>query len=110
MYALLAKLTTEELAEGIHSGLRRLLTSDSGSQGLVETLRVHLGHVGDAQHAAAALHVHRSTLCQRLRCIEELTGLRLNSGDDRLAAHLDLRMAHLSPTRPAEGGDPREPA
>ncbi|THC51774.1 helix-turn-helix domain-containing protein [Streptomyces sp. A1499] len=110
VYALLAKLTTEELAEGIHSGLRRLLTSDSGSQGLVETLRVYLDHAGDAQHAAAALHVHRSTLYQRLHRIEELTGLRLNSGDDRLAAHLGLKMAQLSPMLPAEGGGPREPA
>ncbi|MBD0739251.1 helix-turn-helix domain-containing protein [Streptomyces sp. CBMA29] len=104
VYALLAKLTPEELAEGIHPGLRRLLTSDPANQVFVETLRVYLDHAGDAQRAAAALHVHRSTLYQRLHRLEELTGLRLDSGDDRLAAHLGLKMARLSPPLPSEGG------
>ncbi|WP_369211287.1 helix-turn-helix domain-containing protein [Streptomyces flavofungini] len=105
VYALLAKLTPEELAEGIHPGLRRLLTAGPGGRGFVETLRVYLDHAGDAQRAAAALHVHRSTLYQRLHRIEELTGLRLDHGDDRLAAHLGLKMAQLSVPLPAEGGD-----
>ncbi|MEU6764934.1 helix-turn-helix domain-containing protein [Streptomyces sp. NPDC046853] len=96
VYALLGKLTPEELAEGIHPGLRALL-SDSGHHGLVESLRVYLDHAGDAQRAATALHVHRSTLYKRLQRIEQLTGLSLDAGDDRLAAHLGLKMAQLHP-------------
>jgi DNA-binding PucR family transcriptional regulator len=41
------------------------------------------------------LHVHRSTVYQRLRRVEELTGLRLSRGDDRLHAHLSLRIGML---------------
>ncbi|MEV8313353.1 helix-turn-helix domain-containing protein [Streptomyces sp. NPDC059900] len=96
VYALLGKLTPGELAEGIDPGLRALL-SDSAHRGLVETLRVYLDHAGDARRAATALHVHRSTLYKRLHRVEQLTGLRLDAGDDRLAAHLGLKMAQLHP-------------
>lgn len=102
VYALLAKLSAEELADGIHPGLRSLLAG-SGSEELVTTLRVYLDQAGDAQRAAAELHVHRSTLYQRLRRIEDVTGLRLSDGDDRLAAHLGLKMAQLRPRLPATG-------
>ncbi|MFF2964806.1 PucR family transcriptional regulator [Streptomyces sp. NPDC057963] len=95
VYALLTKLAPDELAESIHPGLRRLLEPGSGHQDLVETLRTYLDHAGDAQRAAARLHVHRSTLYQRLRRIEELTGLNMSHGDDRLTAHLGLKMAQL---------------
>ncbi|WP_369211275.1 PucR family transcriptional regulator [Streptomyces flavofungini] len=104
VYALLAQMTPEELAAGIHPGLRRLLISCPGNEVLVQTLRVYLDHAGDAQRAAAALHIHRSTLYQRLRRVEELTGLDLTSGDDRLAAHLGLKMTQLASPLPAEGG------
>jgi len=46
--------------------------------------------------AARSLHVHRATLYRRLARAEELTGLRLASGDDRLRAHLALRMWRLA--------------
>ncbi|RII20476.1 Purine catabolism regulatory protein [Streptomyces sp. YIM 130001] len=97
VYALLAKLSPEELAEGMHPGLRGLLSPDAGHQDLVETLRVYLDRAGDAQRAAAELHVHRSTLYHRLRRVEELAGLDLGNGDDRLVAHLGLKMARLRP-------------
>lgn len=99
VYALLGKLTPDELAEGIHPGLRSLLL-DPAHRGLVETLRVYLDHAGDAQHAATPLHIHRSTLYKRLHRVEQLTGLQLDVGDDRLAAHLGLKMAELHPRLP----------
>jgi DNA-binding PucR family transcriptional regulator len=45
---------------------------------------------------AAALNLHRSGVYYRLRRAEELTGLDLDRGDDRLLAHLALRLAALS--------------
>ncbi|KPC84779.1 PucR family transcriptional regulator [Streptomyces sp. NRRL S-4] len=96
VYALLGKLTPDELAEGTHPGLR-LLLSNPAHRGLVKTLRVYLDHAGDARHAATALHIHRSTLYKRLHRVEQLTGLRLDVGDDRLAAHLGLKAAELHP-------------
>ncbi|MCX4967238.1 helix-turn-helix domain-containing protein [Streptomyces sp. NBC_00654] len=95
VYALLAKLPPDELAESIHPGLCRLLEPGSGQQDLVETLRTYLDQGGDAQRATALLHIHRSTLYQRLRRVKELTGLDMSHGDDRLTAHLGLKMAQL---------------
>ncbi|MEW1924104.1 helix-turn-helix domain-containing protein [Streptomyces sp. NPDC088360] len=105
VYALLGKLTPDQLAQGIHPGLRPLL-SNPAHRGLVETLRVYLDHAGDARHAATALHVHRSTLYKRLHRVEQLTGLRLDVGDDRLAAHLGLKTAELHPRLPASTNAP----
>ncbi|WP_434744524.1 PucR family transcriptional regulator [Streptomyces sp. A-14] len=104
-YALLGKLTPDELAESIPPGLRPLL-SNPAHRGLVESLRVYLDHAGDARHAATALHVHRSTLYKRLHRVEQLTGLRLDVGDDRLAAHLGLKAAELHPRLPASTDAP----
>ena len=39
-----------------------------------------------------ALNMHRATLYRRLERVEEITGLDLESGDDRLLAHLGLRL------------------
>jgi sugar diacid utilization regulator len=63
---------------------------------LVSTLETYLDHAGDAQAAAAALFVHRSTLYNRLHRIEELTGSDLRRGDDRLELHVALRMWRIA--------------
>jgi sugar diacid utilization regulator len=96
VYALLAKLPTGELADGIHPGLRPLLAATGRYHELVETLRAYLDNAGDVQRTAAHLHIHRATLYHRLRRIEELSTLDLSRGDDRLAAHLSLKLARLT--------------
>ncbi|MGW8454085.1 helix-turn-helix domain-containing protein [Streptomyces niveus] len=53
-------LIPDELAKGIHPGLRPLL-SNPAYRGLVDTLRMYLHHAGDARRAAFTLHVHRPT-------------------------------------------------
>jgi DNA-binding PucR family transcriptional regulator len=63
---------------------------------LVGTLETYLDHAGDAQAAASALFVHRSTLYNRLHRIEELTGIDLRAGDDRLELHLGLRIWRMA--------------
>jgi DNA-binding PucR family transcriptional regulator len=40
--------------------------------------------------------VHRATLYRRLARVEELAGLDLARGDDRLHAHLAVRMWRLA--------------
>ncbi len=109
VYALLAKLPPGELADGIHPGLRPLLAATGRQHELAETLQAYLDNAGDVQRTAAHLHIHRATLYHRLRRIEELSSLDLSSGDDRLAAHLSLKLARLTrpelppaPWRPAE--------
>ena len=50
----------------------------------------------EVAEAARALHVHRATLYRRLARVQELTGLDLTRGDDRLHAHLAVRMWRLA--------------
>lgn len=55
---------------------------------LVETLEAFLRHAGDTTRTAEQLHIHRTTLYYRLNQITKRTGLDLNDGRQRLAAHL----------------------
>jgi len=94
VYALLAELPLERLgAEAIHPGVRALLEQPAPQ--LLHTLEVYLDAAGDAQRTAAALHVHRATLHHRLRRVQELAGVDLRDGEQRLALHLGLRLARL---------------
>ncbi|HYV14786.1 MAG TPA: helix-turn-helix domain-containing protein [Conexibacter sp.] len=62
---------------------------------LVPTLECYLDRGGDARAAAAALFVHRSSLYGRLRRIEEIAGVDLHAGEDRLDLHIGLRLWRL---------------
>ncbi len=63
---------------------------------LVRALEAVLDCGGDVAEAARVLHVHRATLYRRLARVQELTGLDLARGDDRLHAHLAVRMWRLA--------------
>ena len=65
---------------------------------LLDALEGLLDAGGDVADAARALSMHRATLYRRLARIEQLTGLDLSRGDDRLLAHLGLRIFRLSST------------
>jgi hypothetical protein len=60
---------------------------------LATTLATFLEAGGAIKATAAQLNLHRSGLYYRLRRIEELTGLHLDQGDDRLLAHVAVRLA-----------------
>jgi hypothetical protein len=62
---------------------------------LATTAAAYLDHAGNVQRAAAHLGIHRQTLYYRLQRIEELTGLDLDDGRDRLTLHLALTLAPL---------------
>jgi DNA-binding PucR family transcriptional regulator len=62
---------------------------------LARTVAAFLDAAGDVPATAAALSLHRSGVYYRLRRVEELTGLDFDRGDDRLLAHLALRLAAL---------------
>ena len=62
---------------------------------LAATAAAYLDHAGNVQRAATELAVHRQTLYYRLRRIEQLTGLDLADGRDRLRLHLALTLAPL---------------
>jgi hypothetical protein len=78
--------------------LRPLL--DERRAELLETLELYLRSAGNSAAAAAALHVHRTTLYHRLRKIEQLCGVDLDTGEDRFRLELSLRLLRLAPGGP----------
>lgn len=78
--------------------LRALAAHDSGDR-LRETLAAYLDHAGSVPRTAKALTLHRTSLYHRLRRIEEITGMDLSDGRDRLVLHLGLRLEALRPER-----------
>ncbi|MFI1015590.1 helix-turn-helix domain-containing protein [Streptomyces sp. NPDC020965] len=62
---------------------------------LARTAEVFLDCAGQASRTASALGIHRQTLYYRLSRIEQLTGLDLAEGEDRLLLHMALKAARL---------------
>jgi hypothetical protein len=62
---------------------------------LARTAETYLDHAGQAGRTAAALGVHRQTLYYRLSRVEQLTGLDLDNGEDRLLLHMALKAERL---------------
>jgi DNA-binding PucR family transcriptional regulator len=98
------------VAEWAHIGPYRLLTSlppDSAHDPAVDALlspahhelartaEVYLDCAGQAGRTAAELGIHRQTLYYRLSRVEQLTGLDLDDGEDRLLLHMALKGARL---------------
>jgi hypothetical protein len=97
-YAVFEYLPRDQAApERICRGITALLTERTGMY--EATIRAYLDCGGNAQQAAALLHIHRTTLYWRLARVSDLLAVDLSRGDDRLKLHLALKLAEL--TRPA---------
>ncbi|MFJ6014703.1 PucR family transcriptional regulator [Streptomyces sp. NPDC092952] len=86
-------LTTLPAHTGADPAVRALLAP--AHKDLARTAEVFLDCAGQASRTAAALGVHRQTLYYRLSRIQQLTGLDLNDGEDRLLLHMALKSARL---------------
>ncbi|MFI7412456.1 PucR family transcriptional regulator [Streptomyces sp. NPDC049627] len=108
--AALAEPRLGPVAEWDRIGPYRLLTSlpsetahdpavapllSSAHQELARTAEVYLDCAGQAGRTAAELGIHRQTLYYRLSRVEQLTGLDLDDGEDRLLLHMGLKGARL---------------
>lgn len=62
---------------------------------LARTAETYLDCAGQAGRTAAALGIHRQTLYYRLSRVEQLTGLDLDDGEDRLLLHMALKGTRL---------------
>ncbi|MFE0805788.1 PucR family transcriptional regulator [Streptomyces sp. NPDC058812] len=62
---------------------------------LTRTAEVYLDCAGQAGRTAAELGIHRQTLYYRLSRVEQLTGLDLDDGEDRLLLHMALKAYRL---------------
>lgn len=91
-YRLLASLPPAPDAAPDHT-VRTLLTPPHAE--LARTAEVFLDCAGQASRTAAELGIHRQTLYYRLARVQELTGLDLNDGEDRLLLHMSLKAARL---------------
>lgn len=60
--------------------------------GLVHTLSVFLEQRDSLKQAARRLHVHANTVAYRLQRIEQLTPLNLSDPEDRLVAHVAVKI------------------
>jgi DNA-binding PucR family transcriptional regulator len=63
---------------------------------LIHTARVHLEHSLDRRATANALHLHPNTVAQRIRRLEELTGLQLSRPPDLLRLTSALTVARVA--------------
>lgn len=108
--------TAEQDVSVLPKPIRELLARPSNEM-LLHTLETYLDLAGDAQATTGALYLARGSLYYRLHRIEEIAGVDLRSGHDRLMLHLGLKLARiigaypLSENPAAEGTQPqREPA
>ena len=96
VFALLARLGPQELAATEYPAPLLRLVGRRNARVLITTVEVFLDSAGDAQRTARALHIHRTTLYQRLRRIEQLSGVDFGDGADRLTLHVSIKLAHLT--------------
>lgn len=93
IYALLVTLPADQLdALEILPAVDALLTPDPS---LLVTAEMFLDRAGSSRLVAEELGLHRASVYNRLRRIEELTGFDLADGEHRLVLHLGIKMARL---------------
>ncbi|MFF7884434.1 PucR family transcriptional regulator [Streptomyces sp. NPDC020794] len=88
------RLLTALPPEAAHDPTVRTLLSPAHRE-LARTAEVFLDCAGQAGRTAAELGIHRQTLYYRLSRVEQLTGLDLDDGEDRLLLHMALKGARL---------------
>ena len=79
-----------------HAGITRLCTRYPE---FAMTLLTYLEFFGDVNRCAEELAVHRNTVHYRLRRACEVAGLDLQSADERLLAHLQIRLWTYAKTK-----------
>jgi hypothetical protein len=97
VYDILGRLPESELTRDVlPPGLLRLVDRQGDSEILLTTLECYLDNAGNAVAAAQQLFVHRGTLYYRLERIEEITGVELRDGIQRLSLHVGIKLARLA--------------
>jgi PucR C-terminal helix-turn-helix domain/GGDEF-like domain len=103
VYRTLAQLPVEAEAVASIDPRLAILLNEADAATLV-TLETYLDLAGDAKASAERLRLHRGTLYYRLAKAEQLAGVSLRSGDDRLALHLGFKLARLAGLYPKQAG------
>jgi hypothetical protein len=103
VYRTLAQLPVDAEAVASIDPRLAMLLNEADAATLV-TLETYLDLAGDAKASAERLRLHRGTLYYRLAKAEQLAGVSLRSGDDRLALHLGFKLARLAGLYPKQAG------
>ncbi len=100
VYQLLARFPGVTTREAPLPAAVRALLEDKNAEQMVETLEVYLDLGGSVQACVKQLQLHRTSLYYRISRIEQLTGLSLANGEDRLLLHVGLKLARLQGALP----------
>ena len=73
---------------------------------LLSVLDAYLAAGGNKADAAARAHLARPTLYERLRHIERILGVSLDSAESRTSLHVALLTGHRAPPAPGTAGGP----
>lgn len=93
VYGLLLRMGAQQLTEdALPEPVRRLLRAEPA---LRRTAEAFLDKAGDSRLVAAELTLHRATVYQRVQRIEQVAGVDLTDGEQRLALHLGIKLARL---------------
>jgi purine catabolism regulator len=99
---------SNELTEFCDETLASLVEYDAkNGSALVETLDVYFRCDASLRAAADALYLHRNSLSYRLRRISEITGLNLDSLEDRFRLQLALKARRVAAASGQAGGNGR---
>jgi hypothetical protein len=108
VYRTLAQLPIgAEAAASLDPRLATLLDRADGP--VITTLETYLDLAGDAKASAERLSLHRGTLYYRLQKAEQIAGINLRNGCDRLALHLGFKLARLTGLYPKQAHGPAGP-
>lgn len=100
-YGLLLDIDASEQEQYIHRVVAPIEHYDTQhSTELLKTLECFLDMLGSVQRTASKLYLHPTTVRYRLARAEELTGLRLDNSEHRLALSLALRLHRLRASHP----------
>ena len=100
----LLSISVQEVSGSIRLPALEVLRNNESNLQLLDTLRAFLDNAGDVRRAADQLCVHRATLYNRLRKVEQLTGQSLDDGEDRLLLHLAIKLGDLNEAINAQPG------
>jgi hypothetical protein len=88
------QLPIETMIDSIDPRMAALFAA--GDDRILDTLECYLDGGCDAQVTAGRLHLHRGTLYYRLQKAQEVAGIDLRNGEDRLSAHVGFKLARLA--------------
>jgi hypothetical protein len=107
VFRLLAQLPADgDATASLDPRLMRLF--NQADEQVVSTLETYLDLAGQIKATAERLHLHRGTLYYRLQKAQQMAGINLRDGDDRLAIHIGFKLARLSGLYPRQAIDHRD--